>query len=429
MYPLFPQNPNDLLLYLDSCLVIPPPNGKKPKGLMNMIRYVPLTISSRICLYLVYHPIHDQTFYLTVEHNNKLKEEYACTRHSRVVEDTSNTALPDISGSQRNSEYACVLLKGTLTASSTFVSSCFPDLHKRTLQMWEKGIQVIRFRPLIGPGNFPFTFEPKFLVIHGCIGTIKSHGYINNYALHQEVGDSSLRLTSNGFKIDLGVSRNDCCRERGAVVIQASSFQTTTIVLDQVSTPLNTKIDSPKKTSMVSPLVNRPFVIFILGQIITSILSKGRIGCWCLKWSENCSYEYDHTLVNRQSMDVLWYQGVAAGQLCQILSGHTGPIESVAFNPAEVLMAVGASSGVVKLWDLEETKASHCIPWKSITDIIRPRYLFFLKTLMIVYASYDDYDDPLGSLKVVLTDPGALDYFDCKEQLTTPIFQFSFYCL
>ncbi|XP_022036192.1 katanin p80 WD40 repeat-containing subunit B1 homolog isoform X2 [Helianthus annuus] len=38
------------------------------------------------------------------------------------------------------------------------------------------------------------------------------------------------------------------------------------------------------------------------------------------------------------------------------LSGHTSPIESVAFDSAEVLVAAGASSGVIKLWDLEETK-------------------------------------------------------------------------
>lgn len=38
------------------------------------------------------------------------------------------------------------------------------------------------------------------------------------------------------------------------------------------------------------------------------------------------------------------------------LSGHTSPIESVAFDSTEVLVAAGASSGVVKLWDLEETK-------------------------------------------------------------------------
>ncbi|XP_024987533.1 katanin p80 WD40 repeat-containing subunit B1 homolog isoform X2 [Cynara cardunculus var. scolymus] len=38
------------------------------------------------------------------------------------------------------------------------------------------------------------------------------------------------------------------------------------------------------------------------------------------------------------------------------LSGHTSPIESVAFDSTEVLVAAGASSGVVKIWDLEETK-------------------------------------------------------------------------
>ncbi|KAK4347111.1 hypothetical protein RND71_033450 [Anisodus tanguticus] len=38
------------------------------------------------------------------------------------------------------------------------------------------------------------------------------------------------------------------------------------------------------------------------------------------------------------------------------LSGHTSPIESVAFDSTEVLVLAGASSGVIKLWDLEETK-------------------------------------------------------------------------
>lgn len=38
------------------------------------------------------------------------------------------------------------------------------------------------------------------------------------------------------------------------------------------------------------------------------------------------------------------------------LSGHTSPIESVAFDSPEVLVLAGASSGVIKLWDLEETK-------------------------------------------------------------------------
>ncbi|KAK3028516.1 hypothetical protein RJ639_038584 [Escallonia herrerae] len=38
------------------------------------------------------------------------------------------------------------------------------------------------------------------------------------------------------------------------------------------------------------------------------------------------------------------------------LCGHTSPVESVAFDSAEVLVAAGASAGTVKLWDLEETK-------------------------------------------------------------------------
>ncbi|KAM0048792.1 putative transcription factor WD40-like family [Helianthus debilis subsp. tardiflorus] len=39
------------------------------------------------------------------------------------------------------------------------------------------------------------------------------------------------------------------------------------------------------------------------------------------------------------------------------LSGHTSPIESVAFDSTELLVAAGASSGVVQLWDLQETQA------------------------------------------------------------------------
>ncbi|TKY71647.1 Katanin p80 WD40 repeat-containing subunit B1-like [Spatholobus suberectus] len=38
------------------------------------------------------------------------------------------------------------------------------------------------------------------------------------------------------------------------------------------------------------------------------------------------------------------------------LTGHTSPVESVAFDSGEVLVLAGASSGVIKLWDLEEAK-------------------------------------------------------------------------
>lgn len=41
----------------------------------------------------------------------------------------------------------------------------------------------------------------------------------------------------------------------------------------------------------------------------------------------------------------------------QSLSGHTSPVESVAFDSGEVLVLGGASSGVIRLWDLEEAKS------------------------------------------------------------------------
>lgn len=41
----------------------------------------------------------------------------------------------------------------------------------------------------------------------------------------------------------------------------------------------------------------------------------------------------------------------------QRFAGHSSPVESVAFNSAEVLVLAGASSGVTKIWDLEETKS------------------------------------------------------------------------
>lgn len=91
---------------------------------------------------------------------------------------------------------------------------------------------------------------------NGCISTIKSHGHKSNFALDQECRNSSLRLTSKGFKINLEVSGKEryCFRKRGFSVIQASSSSQTT-VLDQVSTPLNNKVDTPKKSSTVFPLL------------------------------------------------------------------------------------------------------------------------------------------------------------------------------
>ena len=41
----------------------------------------------------------------------------------------------------------------------------------------------------------------------------------------------------------------------------------------------------------------------------------------------------------------------------QSLSGHTSGIDSVNFDSSEALVAAGAASGTIKLWDLEEAKS------------------------------------------------------------------------
>ena len=43
--------------------------------------------------------------------------------------------------------------------------------------------------------------------------------------------------------------------------------------------------------------------------------------------------------------------------LLQILSGHSSGIDYVSFDSSEVLVAAGAASGTIKLWDLEEAKS------------------------------------------------------------------------
>ncbi|XP_062096424.1 katanin p80 WD40 repeat-containing subunit B1 homolog KTN80.1-like isoform X2 [Humulus lupulus] len=50
----------------------------------------------------------------------------------------------------------------------------------------------------------------------------------------------------------------------------------------------------------------------------------------------------------------VWAIGKSTSLTC--LTGHTSPVESVAFDSAEVLVLGGSSSGVIKQWDLEESK-------------------------------------------------------------------------
>jgi katanin p80 WD40 repeat-containing subunit B1 len=52
----------------------------------------------------------------------------------------------------------------------------------------------------------------------------------------------------------------------------------------------------------------------------------------------------------------------AIGKPNAILSlyGHSSGIDSVTFDASEVLVAAGAASGTIKLWDLEEAKSKFC---------------------------------------------------------------------
>lgn len=89
-------------------------------------------------------------------------------------------------------------------------------------------------------------------------GSLLSHGYFTNYGFQLENGKQSLRLISNGFRVDIGIMRTGSYRYSGrkCIVAQASSSQFS--VLNQASSPSNeTTIDSSKKSSNMSSIISR----------------------------------------------------------------------------------------------------------------------------------------------------------------------------
>ncbi|KAK1406769.1 hypothetical protein QVD17_38377 [Tagetes erecta] len=91
--------------------------------------------------------------------------------------------------------------------------------------------------------------------VNGSVATIKAHGYIGKYTFHQDLGNSSLKLITKGFKIDLGLSRKKdyWCRKRSSCLIQASFSQAT--VSDEVSTPVNSTTVEPVKKTREAALI------------------------------------------------------------------------------------------------------------------------------------------------------------------------------
>lgn len=87
-------------------------------------------------------------------------------------------------------------------------------------------------------------------VFHQALGTLQSHGYLNNSGLRHELGDNSLRLITNGFKVEIGLSRRGCypSDHRKFGVVQASASQTS--VFEPVSShPSKSNTSSSQKKS------------------------------------------------------------------------------------------------------------------------------------------------------------------------------------
>nr|GEX75492.1 katanin p80 WD40 repeat-containing subunit B1 homolog isoform X1 [Tanacetum cinerariifolium] len=76
----------------------------------------------------------------------------------------------------------------------------------------------------------------------------------------------------------------------------------------------------------------------------------------------------------------------------QSVNGYTSPIKSIAFDLIEVLVAAGASSGLIQLWDLDETNgiamemmkqgATTTVPSSLLSALVLPARLLTLTNII-----------------------------------------------
>ncbi|CAI9116345.1 OLC1v1017466C3 [Oldenlandia corymbosa var. corymbosa] len=95
-------------------------------------------------------------------------------------------------------------------------------------------------------------------VFQQALGTLQSHGCFGSSGFPPESSNSSLKLISKGFKVDVAFikSGNHCFRNKSFSVIHASTSQAT--VFDPVSAPSsNTTSDSKKKSSEAALILIR----------------------------------------------------------------------------------------------------------------------------------------------------------------------------
>lgn len=115
-------------------------------------------------------------------------------------------------------------------------------------------------------------FRMAASVFHQALGTLQSHGYLNNSGLRHELGDNSLRLITNGFKVEIGLSRRGCypSDHRKFGVVQASASQTS--VFEPVSShPSKSNTSSSQKKSSKPVILN---LIFIHDQVVPFVGSS-----------------------------------------------------------------------------------------------------------------------------------------------------------
>jgi len=80
--------------------------------------------------------------------------------------------------------------------------------------------------------------------------------------------------------------------------------------------------------------------------------------------------------------------------LLQSLSGHSSGIDSVNFDSSEVLVAAGAASGTIKLWDLEEAKSMLFLPF-PLTILMKRDLSSLIKLIQFLYHDFFAQTDDL----------------------------------
>lgn len=90
---------------------------------------------------------------------------------------------------------------------------------------------------------------------HQASGTLPSHGYFNKSSLHHEGKNASVRLITNAFRVDFGLSRNEgyYSKKRNFSVIEATSSHTS--VVNPVSTPSSKNNNGSNKKSNEAALI------------------------------------------------------------------------------------------------------------------------------------------------------------------------------